>query len=297
MAVTLVLFACAFVAIRAALPGFSVGGLSLGRLVVASVMMACVAPLFGVRMPSRAHLARIVACGLTGMAGYQVLLNAGERTVSAGTASMVVNTGPVFAALLAFALLKERIGGRGWIGIALGFAGAVTITFAQGGSLRPSVDALLVLAAALAQSLYFVLQKPLLSHYSGFEVTCYATWVGAVAMLPALPALMADLPRADAGSLAALVFLGVGPSAIGYATWAYAQSTLPVATVANTLFLVPFLSIGIGWLVLAETIHLVALAGGLIALAGVALSRRGGRSAQRVPRASGDGVGHGGERR
>nr|CTQ88192.1 Permease of the drug/metabolite transporter (DMT) superfamily [Kibdelosporangium sp. MJ126-NF4] len=273
VAITLVLWACAFVAIRVALPGFSIGGLALGRLLVASVVMAGVAPLLGVRIPARAHLVRIVGCGLAGMAGYQLLLNAGERTVPAGTASMLVNTGPVFAALMAFVLLSERVGGRGWIGIALGFTGAVLITFAQGGSFQPSADAMLVLAAALAQSLYFVLQKPLLSHYSGFEVTCYATWVGTLVLLPALPALVADLPRADGGSLAALIFLGVGPSAVGYATWAYAQSQLPVATVANTLFLVPLLSIGIGWAMLDEGIHLVALAGGLVALAGVALSR------------------------
>ncbi|ALG10138.1 hypothetical protein AOZ06_27460 [Kibdelosporangium phytohabitans] len=277
VAVTLVLWACAFVAIRVAVAGFSSGGLSLGRLLIASVVMAVAAPFLGVRMPSRSHVVRIVGCGLAGMAGYQVLLNAGERTVSAGTASMVVNSGPVFAALLAFVLLKERITGWGWVGIALGFAGAVTITFAQGATLRPSVDALLVLAAALAQSLYFVVQKPLLSHYSGFEVTCYATWVGTLVMLPVLPDLITELPAADGDSLAALLFLGVGPSAIGYATWAYAQARLPVATVTNTLFLVPFLSIGIGWALLDETIHVLALVGGLIALGGVALSRRGGR--------------------
>ncbi|WP_168211331.1 DMT family transporter [Actinosynnema sp. ALI-1.44] len=278
MTIALVMFACAFVAIRVALPGFSVSGLSLGRLMVASTLMAIAAPFLGVRIPSRAHLVRIVGCGLAGMAGYQVLLNAGERTVPAGTASMLVNTGPIFAAVLAFVLLSERIGRRGWIGIALGFVGAVTITFAQGASLRPSADALLVLAAALAQSTYFVVQKPLLAHYSGFEVTCYATWVGALVMAPTLPGLLADLPAASGGSIAAVVFLGIGPSAVGYATWAYAQARLPVATVTNTLFLVPFLSIGIGWVVLDESIHLVALAGGLIALGGVALSRRGGRS-------------------
>lgn len=273
IATTLLLWASAFVAIRVALPGFSVAGLSLGRLVVASLALAAAAPLLSVRRPARGDLIRITGCGLSGMTAYQLLLNAGERTVPAGTASLLVNTAPIFAALLAFALLGEPISARAWSGIAVGFLGATVMTLAQAGSLRLDPDALLVLAAAVAQATFFVLQKPLLARYRGFEVTCYAMWSGTLLGLPLLPALVRDLPDAGAGPLTAMIFLGVGPSAVGFVTWAYAQARAPVATVANTLFLVPFLAIGIGWVVLAETVQPAALAGGLLALAGVAVSR------------------------
>ena len=278
VATTLFLWASAFVAIRIALTGFGAPGLSLGRLLVASAALAAVAPLFKVRMPARSDFLRIAACGLSGMTAYQLLLNAGERTVPAGTASMLVNTGPIFAALLAFLLLREKLGPRGVLGIVLGFVGALIITFTQGGGFQPSVDALLVLGAAVSQALFFVLQKPLLARYQGIEVTCYATWTGTLFSLPMLPWLISDLPAADGSTIAALVFLGVGPSAIGFATWAYAQSRAPVATVANTLFLVPFLAIGIGWVALQETIHPLAVLGGLIAIGGVAVSRSTGKS-------------------
>jgi len=275
LATTLLLWASAFVAIRIALPGFSVAGLSLGRLAVASLALAAAAPLLGVRMPARADVPRIVGCGLSGMTAYQLLLNAGERTVPAGTASLLVNTAPIFAALLAYVLLREPLGTRGRAGILLGFAGAAIMTLAQGGALSPSVDALLILAAAVAQALFFVLQKPLLSRYRGFEVTCYAMWSGTLLALPLLPALAQDLPQAGAGPLAAMLFLGLGPSAVGFVAWAYAQARLPVATAANTLYLVPFLAIGIAWIGLAETVRPLALGGGLLALAGVAVSRSG----------------------
>lgn len=280
------LWAAAFVGIRVALPGFSVAGLSLGRLVVASLALAAAAPLLGVRLPARGDLVRITGCGLSGMTAYQLLLNAGERTVPAGTASLLVSTAPVFAALLAFAVLGERLTARAWSGIALGFLGATVMALAQAGGLRLDADALLVLGAAVAQAIFFVLQKPLLARYRGFEVTCYAMWSGTLLSLPLLPALVRDLPDAGAGPLTALVFLGVGPSAVGFVTWAYAQARAPVATVANTLFLVPFLAIGIGWLVLAETVHPAALAGGLLALAGVALSRATPRRSLQRPTAS-----------
>jgi drug/metabolite transporter (DMT)-like permease len=126
--------------------------------------------------------------------------------------------------------------------------------------------------------MFFVLQKPLLARYGGFEVTCYATWAGTLLGLPLLPSLLRALPDAGSRPLAALVFLALGPSAIGFVTWAYAQARLPVATVANTLYVVPFLAMAIGWVALDETVHPVALAGGVLALTGVAVSRTARRS-------------------
>ena len=270
---TLVLWASAFVAIRVAMPGFGVAGLSLGRLLVAALALAVVAPAAHVRRPQRRDLLRITGCGLAGMTAYQLLLNAGERTVPAGTASLLVATAPIFAALLAVVLLHESLGTRGRLGTAVGFVGAATMALSQSGGVRLSADALLLLAAAASQATFFVLQKPLLSRYSGLEVTCYAMWSGAIFSLPLAPWLARDLGHAHPRPLAALVFLGLAPSAVGFVTWAYGQARLPVATVANTLYLVPFLAILIGWWALGEQVHAVALVGGAVALTGVAISR------------------------
>lgn len=273
---TLVLWASSFVAIRVALSGFSVGGLSFGRLAIASLALMITASIVRVRLPARADLPRIIACGLSGMTAYQLLLNAGERTVPAGTASLLVNTAPLFAAVLAFALLRESTSPRARFGMILGFSGALVMTIAQDGSFQPSGGALLVLGAAASQALFFVLQKPLLQHYRGLDVTCYAVWSGTLLALPLLPAFTRDFGDAEIGPSMAMLFLGIGPSAIGFVTWAYAQARLPVATASNTLYLVPFLAIAIGWILLGETVPPTALAGGLLALTGVALGRRTG---------------------
>lgn len=271
---TLVLWASAFVAIRLALPGFGPAGLSLGRLVVASLALAAAAVFLGVRRPARADLPRIAGCGLTGMTAYQLLLNSGERTVPAGTASLLVATAPIFAALLALGLLREPLGLRSRLGLGLGFLGAATMALAQGDGVRPSADALLLLGGAVSQALFFVLQKPLLARYSGFEVTCYAMWSGTLFALPLAPQLARALTHTGAEPLLSLIFLGIAPSAVGFVTWAYGQSRLPVATAANTLYLVPFIAIGLGLVVLGESVHGAALAGGALALVGVAVSRR-----------------------
>lgn len=279
-ATTITLWAGAFVFIRVALSGLSVGGLSVGRLLIASLVLAVMTSTQRkrrARRPDAADVPRILMCGVTGMTSYQLLLNAGERTVDAGTASFLVNCGPIFAAFIAFVLLRERISTRGWIGVAVGCAGGTVVTLSQGSGLEPTQNAILVLGAAVAQSTFFVLQKPLLDRYTGLEMTCYATWAGAVIALPLLPWLLADMSTASGDALAAMVFLGVGPSAVGYAAWAYVQARAAVGTSTNSLYLVPFAAAALGWVVLGESISRAALFGGVIALTGVAIGRGIGR--------------------
>lgn len=274
VAITVILWASAFVAIRVALPVFGVAGLTVGRLLCAAVVLVLAAPLMNVRLPARQDWRRLAACAATGMAGYQFLLNAGERTVAAGTASLLVNTGPIFAALLAWVLLAQRPNAATWTGIGLGAIGAGVITLCQQQSLHLNLDALLVLGAAASQATFFVLQKPLLERYTALEVTCYATCIGAVIALPGLPALIDASAHATATATTALVFLGVAASALGFATWAYALARLPVATAVNYLYLVPPVAITIGWITLGETPTLISVLGGLVIITGVAISRR-----------------------
>ena len=96
---TIVLWGSAFPAIRAALTGYSAGQLSVARLLVAAVALGLVAVLRGVRLPARRDVPAIAGVGFAGMTAYQLLLNSGEQTVPAGTASLLVNVSPVLSAI------------------------------------------------------------------------------------------------------------------------------------------------------------------------------------------------------
>lgn len=270
---TVVLWGSAYAAIRVALGGFGVAGLTAGRVVVGAAVLAGVAPLLGVRRPVRADLPRLALCGVVGITGYQFLINAGERTVPAGTTGLLVNTAPLFTVLLAWLLLRDRLSTRGRAGIALGFVGATVMALGEGEGLGLSGDALLIVVAAACFALFIVVQKPLLRRYTGFELTCYAMWAGALLALPLLPALAGDLRSAGGGPMLAVLFLGVGPSAIGFTSWAYALARFDVSTTAGALYLVPIVALTSGWLILGERPHALALLGGVIALSGVVLSR------------------------
>src|SRR3954451_12267631 len=188
---TIVLWASAFAGIRVALRAFSPEHLSLLRLGVASAGLAVIAEARrGVRLPARGAWGRLVVFALAGMTAYQLLLNAGEVTVPAGTASLLVNVSPLVAAILAVTLLAERLSARARAGIALGFGGATVVALSRGGGFGFDARALLVLGAAVAQATFFVAQKGLLdrSRLDAFDVTAGAMWLPPPAPGRRLPA-------------------------------------------------------------------------------------------------------------
>ena len=271
---TVLLWASAFPAITVAVRGLGPAGLAVARLAVASAALALAAPWIGVRRPKRGDLPLIALCGLAGMSGYQLLLNAGERVVPAGTASLLVATAPVYASLLAVAFLGERSSRRRWGGSAVALAGTALIAASHG--LGFGASALIVLAAAVLQAIFHTAQKPLLARYTGFEVTAYAMWAGTVSALPWTGSLLRALwgPGAHAGGAAigSAVFLGLAPSAAGFVLWAYAMARTDVGRVTVSLYLVPAAAIGISLVWLGQVPGPAELIGGAIALAGVLLA-------------------------
>jgi len=271
---TIVLWGSAFPAIRAALSGYSAGQLSVARLLVAAVALGLVAVLRGVRLPARRDVPAIAGVGFAGMTAYQLLLNSGERTVPAGTASLLVNVSPVLSAIAAAVLLGERMTPRAKLGIGIAFSGAALIAVTGEGGLRLSSGALLVLGAAVAQATFFVAQKPLLRRYGSLELTAWAMALGALLTLPLAGGLPHAVAAAPARATLAILFLGLGASAIGFVAWAWASARLDVSTAAVTLYAVPVVATGIGWAWLGEAPRPVTVAGGAIALAGVFLATR-----------------------
>jgi drug/metabolite transporter (DMT)-like permease len=274
--VTVLLWASAFVAIRDAGEQLSAGPLSLGRLLVGSAALGLLVAARRDPLPPRADVPRLVLCGLLWFAAYNVVLNAAEQRVDAGTAAMLVNVGPVLIALLAGVLLREGFPRALLTGCAIAFAGAIVIGLATSErSLDAGWGAALCLAAAAAYAGGVVAQKPLLERTSALQVTFLACLVGAIACLPYAPALLDDARRASAPALGWTIYLGVFPTAIGFTTWAYALRRTTAGRMGATTYLVPPVAVLMGWLFLSEAPPALALAGGAMCLAGVFVARGG----------------------
>jgi drug/metabolite transporter (DMT)-like permease len=270
---TLILWASGFAAIRVAVEGYSAGQMALLRFVIASLVLAIVALMRRTPLPRRADLPAIAIIGVMGFVAYNLLLAAGEKTVSAGTASILVNLAPIFTALLATVFLRERLGWNGWVGGTIGFVGAAVIALgagrAQGFTIGRGI--FLVIGAAAAQACYFVLQKPLLAQYRGLDLVTYAIWVGTLLLLPFLPGLIPALRTASPSATVAVLYLGVFPSAVGHTTWAWALARSTASRSASILYLTPVVAVLIAWLWLGERPTPISLIGGILALGGVIL--------------------------
>jgi len=290
LAATLLFWSSAFVAIRIAIPSFDPGAMALLRFLIASLAIAAwvaarrraagSAPEGSWRI-ARRDLPGLLLLGATGVAGYHLLLNAGERTVSAGNASLLICTAPVWTVILARLLLGERLELRALAGVAIAFAGVAWVSMGEAEGSLWSPGALMVSAAALIQGLFFTVQKLCLGRYAPLPLTAWAIWLGTALLLPWAPRLAADLARAPLPAILAVVYLGVFPTAIAYFTWTHVLSRTGAARATSLLFLVPPLAVAMGWLLLGETPGAAALGGGVLTLAGVLLVQR--RAAARRP--------------
>src|SRR3954465_13995385 len=128
--VTVGLWASAFVGIRDAGHHISPGALSLGRLIVATLALGSLAIARREQLPPRSDWGRIVIVGLLWLGAYNVLLNAAEQRVDAGTAARLGTVGPVFIALRAGVVLREGFPRSLFPGCAVAFAGVVLIGIA-----------------------------------------------------------------------------------------------------------------------------------------------------------------------
>ena len=272
--VTVALWASAFVGIRSAGHELSPGALALGRLLVGAAALGALVLIRRERLPGRRDLPGIVLVGVLWFGAYNVVLNEAERRVDAGTASMLVNVGPILIALLAGLLLHEGFPRALMAGIVVAFAGVAVIAFATSGQgIAAGWGAGLCLVAALAYAGGVVAQKPLLARVSALQVTWLACTIGALTCLPFAPSLMRELGDASGSAIGWTVYLGAVPTAVAFTAWAYALARTTAGRMGSTTYLVPPLAILMGWAILGETPPSLAYLGGALCLAGVVVAR------------------------
>ena len=179
--------------------------------------------------PPRAAWPGIVTSGMLWFGVYMVALNWGEQKVDAGTAAIVVSSGPIIIALLSGWRLREGFPRGVLAGLAVAFAGVIVVGVATAGSGHASVaGVLLCLLAALAFAIAVVSQKPALRYASALQVT----------------------------------------------TFGAALARTPAAKMGATTYLVPAITVLVSWALLGQVPSGLAILGGALCLAGVALSRR-----------------------
>lgn len=273
-AVTVVLWASAFVFIRAAGHDFSPGALALGRLLAASITLVVVLVIRREGLPARAAWPGIIVSGVLWFGVYMVALNWGERNVDAGTAAMVVGIGPVLIAVLGGLVLREGFPARLMVGMAVSFGGTIVVgvSTSDGGG-AAVLGVVLCLIAAIVWAASTIAQKPALASASALQVTTGGSVIGTVACLPFSWQLITEVADAPLSSTVSMVYLGVFPTALAFTTWAYALARSTAGKMGVTTYAVPALVVLMSWIALDEVPGALTILGGVLCLAGVAITR------------------------
>ncbi len=268
---TVVTWAASFPAIRFALHEIEPLPLAAIRFALAALMAAAWLAWRRPGLLSARDYGVVAICGALGIAAYNMLLNAGQTTVSAGAASFIVNTQPLFMAALAVLFLKENFGLRGWVGAAVGFAGVAVIAAGQPGGFTFGLGASLILGAAICAAAYSVLQRPLIARVDPLHVTALVLIAGAAILSPWLASGARQFAASTPATLATVIFLAVAPAAIGQTCWTYAIKAFGAARAGQFLYLVPPSAVLFAWLTLGEVPVWTTIAGGALTLVGVVI--------------------------
>lgn len=268
--ITIIIWASAFPGIRVALMAYSPEHISLLRLLIGSFVLIIIAVIRKTPLPELKDIPIILLLGFLGFTVYQVALNYGEQTISAGVASLLVSTTPIITALLAVFFYREKLSLWGWVGSLVSFCGVAFISI--GGSSESftfNTGIIIVLIASLSESIYFVFQHRYLEKYGAIPFTMYAIWSGTIFMLLFSPGLSKAIMDAPLNATLVILYLGIFPTIIPYFTLAYVTSRTGAAEATSTLYLTTVFAFLIAWIWLGEVPHFSAITGGLITLIGV----------------------------
>ncbi len=268
MGIAILFWGSAFTAITIGLEIFGAGELAVLRFSSASVLAAII--WYGrIGLPQRKDAPRLIIVSFFGITGYHLLLNFGQRIVPPGTASLLVQTVPMWTALLASCFGREHIRSREWFGVAIAFTGAIVIIIGQGKGISFSSSALLILTASFSTAVYFVFGRPLTIKYGSTFFTAWTIWIGTIPMLIFLPSAITQLPGATLASILAVLYLGVCPTVIAYAIWMNAIKKIGASRTTFFLYISPIVAIFTAWLWYGIIPTMLTFTGGAMAIIGV----------------------------
>lgn len=279
LALLALLWGSGFLWIKLSLRGFTPNQIVLVRLSLGALVLVPFALARGMRFPTgRAIWGHLFMAALVANAIPYTLFGVGERTVGSNVAGVINATTPLWTVLVAFLAGTDRtVSLRRGAGLALGFAGTLLIfTPWESASEIASWGGLAILAASASYGVSYVYMGRFLANKGIPPIMLSASQLaaGAALMVLALPfgGLVAPHWRLDAiGSLLILGILGTGLAyVLNYRLIADEGPTVA----STTTYLLPLVAVGLGALVVNETVTLPMIAGMVLVLGGVALVQR-----------------------
>lgn len=268
---TVILWSTGFVFTRIAVTYLSSYSVGLLRYFSASVVLILIGFYKKIGLPRWKDIPLFVVLGALGFSLYQILFNIAMTSITAATASVVMATVPVIAALFASIIFKEKLNSIGWIAVAIEFSGILLLTLWHR-EVSLGWGLVWMFVAALSFAAYNLIQRFSTKNYTPLQSTVYSIVASTILLLPFASLTLKELGQAPWQPIVAVVFMGIFPSAIGFMLWSQALSTAKqLGDVTNFMFLTPLLSTLLEIIMIGDFPDPGTLWGGVTILLGVAL--------------------------
>lgn len=262
-----------FLFMRVAAPEFGPIALIELRVGIAALFLLLVLAHRGNISLLRQHAVPMSVVGVINSALPFCLLAYATLSITAGFASILNATTPMWGAVVAWLWLRDRPTAWRAAGLIIGFAGIVALTWGKV-SFRGEGSGLAILAGLAATLSYGVAASYTKKHLTGVDTLAVATGSQLGAALVLAPLAFWAWPKHEVSVTAwACVFvMGIASTGIAYILFFRLIANLGPARAITVTFLVPLFAVFWGAMALGETLTGQMLVGGVIVLVGTALS-------------------------
>jgi drug/metabolite transporter (DMT)-like permease len=228
----------------------------------------------------RQDLPMIAASGLLGYFVYQMSFVLGLDRTTALASAILVALHPIFSVVFMWLAGRGRPRRVEVAGVVTGFLGVAVFLRAWDAFAAAGVGDLLSLLAAAAFGAYGVINQPLVRRYPSRELMAYGLLIGGgLVALTAAPAMVRqDWGHVGGPAWAILAFAAVGPVYIAYGLWNWAIGKRGIPRTVVYGFLVPVVAGVLAVATLHERVRPEQVAGALLVVAGLAVTRLGSRT-------------------
>jgi drug/metabolite transporter (DMT)-like permease len=229
----------------------------------------------------------VIGLALTAVAGYNWLFLTGLTLAPASDGAIIVpGLAPVFTAVLAGIVLRERLGLRGFLGLAVAAAGLYLVVTPAGGTDAGRLlgDALFVAGAAL-WGVYSVLARFASRRFNAVSTSLYGIALGTLILVPLaiVEGGLGTLVGAPIAALAGIGYLAVFGTVAAFVLLNLGVARIGAARASAFALLVPIVGVLSSVVLLGERLGPLTLVGGAIVLAGLWLIEHRGTHRETPP--------------
>jgi drug/metabolite transporter (DMT)-like permease len=235
---------------------------------------------------TRPQMLVTAALGLTGIVFYNLGFFAALSRMPAGRTALFVALNPIFTALAAALIFRERLGASKWFGILIALIGA-TIIVTRGDPLAMLYDIqrsiglgeVFMLCSVASWAAYTIIGRVALKGLTPIAATTYATlWgFGILCMGAVFELHSVDWTKLGWEVCASVIYLGSFGTVLGFVWYYEGVKIIGPSRTAVFTNLVPAFGVVLAWGLLSEPILLSMVVGGVLAMIGVTLTNRSAR--------------------